>query len=122
MPCYHVDQGRSVVLECLLHGSFELFRVLNSHTEQSRRLSDVSEARVIEFRSEFENTGSLHFKFNEGQRAIVENDNFNRQIELLQRQQFSHQHRQPAVTGKGDDLAIWKRRLRTDGLRQRIGH
>ena len=64
----------------------------------------------------------LHLQLDEGQRAVVEDDDLDRQPLLTERDQLANQHRETAVTGEGDDLASGLARLHADRLRQCVGH
>ena len=55
------------------------------------------EVRIDKLGAEVEETGRLLLQLDEAERAVVEHDDFHRQVKLLQAQQVAHQHGEPAV-------------------------
>jgi hypothetical protein len=73
-------------------------------------------------RTVVDHPGCFHLQLYKAERAIIEYHQLYRKCELAERQQVAEQHRQPTISGKGDDLPVWIASLHTDGLWQRIRH
>ncbi len=85
-------------------------------------LGQLREIRIDEIGAEIDKSRCLHLQFNETERAVIEDDDLYRELELAQSQHLAQQHRQTAVTGKADDLSARMGCLRADCLRQGICH
>src|SRR5271168_3817948 len=66
--------------------------------------------------------GDHHFKSNHTEGAIVEHNDLDGQLVLFYGQQFPHEHRQSAVATHRDDLTFRTSNLRSDCMRQSVGH
>ena len=90
--------------------------------KNARTLRNPSKVRVDEVRSMIDKSRGLHLKFNKAERAVVKHDNLDGKVQLPERKQVTHQHGEPAVSGKGDDLPVRMRDLCSNGLGQSVGH
>ena len=54
---------------------------------------------------------SLHLEFDEGERAVVEDDDLDRKLELAQGEEIAEHHGESAVAGERDDLTRGDRRI-----------
>ncbi len=116
----YVDEGGPVVCKGLAHRRLEGVRVLDPHSAQPNRACDHGEIGILQGDIGTRIARRLHLHFHEAQSAIVDNDDFHRELELHRGEQFTQKHREPAVSREGDDLAARERGLCPKCLRQ--GH
>ena len=82
----------------------------------------AGEIGVFHVRLELGIPGCPHFKIDEPERAVVIDNDFDRQVVLHKREQFAHEHGHAAVAAERDDLPFGIEQLRADGHGQGAGH
>ena len=80
----------------LNHGSNLVCR-FSPKPEDARGLGNPCEIRVVQTGSKVDYAGRFHLQFDEGQRAIAEDHQLHRQLQLTKREQIAHQHGEAAV-------------------------
>ena len=66
--------------KCLPDRRLHLTRILDAEATNADGLRHFSEIRIVEFSAEFEQSGRLHLQFDKAQRAVIEDDELNRQL------------------------------------------
>nr|GEU28584.1 hypothetical protein [Tanacetum cinerariifolium] len=118
----HVHQHRAVVRQRGAHCAVEVVRVFHPDALDAHRLGHGGEIRVLQVAAGIGITVGLHFQFHEAQRAVVEHDDLDGQVQLQQRDELAHHHGKAAVAGKGYHLPVRVRHLRADGVQHGVGH
>ena len=92
------NQGRPVMTKRLLdHGSNLVCR-FSPKPEDARGVGDPGEIRIAQAGSKVEDAGRFHLQFDEGERAIAEDDQLDRQLQLTKREQIAHKHGEASVS------------------------
>jgi hypothetical protein len=123
LPAHHgFNQGRPLMAERLPDHGFNLIRRFGAKPKNARGLGHLREIRVMQAGSKIEDAGRLHFQFDKGQRAVVKDDGLDRQLQLAKREQIAHEHGETTVSRHRDHLTAGMTDLRSNRLRERIGH
>src|ERR1700678_4741944 len=96
--------------------------VFDSYTHQPDLLSQLREIRVLQIRLIVEYSVDFHLQFHHPESAVVEHDDFDREIVLLHRQQITQQHGEAAISRHRDYLSSGITKLSPNGLRERVCH
>ena len=67
------------------------------------------EVRIDEIGADRQEAGRFLLELDEAERAVVEDDDFDRQLELDEAQEIAHQHGEAAVAGERDHLTAGRR-------------
>ena len=101
---------------------FHITRIFEPNSADSGGLSHGREVRILECGAEVEESSRPLFELNEAECSVVENHDFDRQPELREGKEITHQHGESTIAGKRDNLTFWKRSLGADSLRHRVRH
>lgn len=103
-------------------GAVQLVGALDPEPMDPESLCDICKHRIIQGGTVIDDTGGLHFELDKAERTVVEDDHFDRQLGLCQRDEVAEHHGETTVTGEGDNLAIAMRCLCADRLGYGIRH
>ncbi len=116
------DQSRSVMLESLRNHGHYLIRCFGRESKETCGVCDLREIWVVQICSKIDDAGCFHFQLHKSQRVVLEDNHLDRHLQLPKREQIAHEHRESAVPGQRDHLTARMTHLRSNGLRERIGH
>src|ERR1700728_907021 len=94
---FDTQQCRTRIGERSAQRFLKLSGILYILREDAASIGELSKVRIYEVGTKADDSRSLHFKLHEAERVVLINDNFDRRFELLQGEQFPHQHRQTSV-------------------------
>jgi len=117
-----VNQNRPVMSQGCLNPGRHVGGIFQTKGTDANGFGHFREIGVIESRAMFEQARGFHLQLDEAERAIVEEDDFHRQLELANGEEIAHQHGKTAIARKRDHLPPRKCQLRPDRLRHRICH
>jgi len=83
--------------QCIGNAMLDLGGVFDPDSANANRFGHFREVRILEVHSEIEKAGGLLLQLDEPERAVVEDDNLDRQIELHEAEEIAHQHGEAAV-------------------------
>src|SRR6185369_10735873 len=85
-------QRRAFMLESLEQHRTHLLRSFCPQTHYPDRLRQLREIRILKASRKLQNSRCLHFQLDKTEGGIVEDDDFDRQIQLPQCEQVAHEH------------------------------
>jgi hypothetical protein len=97
---HDIDQRRPLVGQDLRQGRPQILRLLHTNPLDADGLCHGGEIGIGKVTATVRESPRLHLKLNKAERAIVQQDDFNRQILLQEGDELSHHHRATAVARK----------------------
>ena len=104
-----VHQDRSVMSQGCLNRGRHVGGIFQAKGTDADRFGHFRKVGVIESCAMFDQASGFHLQLDEAERAIVEEDDFHRQLELANGEKIAHQHTETPVAGKRDHLPLRER-------------
>jgi hypothetical protein len=120
LACSHdLNQSRPIMIQGSAKCVRQVAGMIHTLSVQTKSRCDGREVWVLEIGTEVDEAGCFHLQFDEAERSVVENDHFDRKLQLAEADQLAEHHGEPAIARQRYHPAASSRwRLHSSGSRR----